>query len=78
MNEGSCAVSLRNASRFRPQVEQLEDRCMMSTAQLVGGLLTVTGTDQADTIVVRRQIAADQLQLDNTPSKYTLSVAIAV
>lgn len=41
--------------RYQPLVESLEDRQLMTTASLAGGILSIVGTNNAETITVRQQ-----------------------
>lgn len=47
-------MNLRDKLRFRPVVEQLEERCMPTSATLLGNVLTVTGTPNPEQIIVRQ------------------------
>ena len=40
--------------RFRPAVENLEDRCVPATATFANGVLTVTGTNSAEQLAVQQ------------------------
>src|SRR4051794_27512801 len=62
----------RRISKFQPRVETLEDRCVLSTASLQGGVLTILGTNAADTIVVR-EMNNTQIRIDGIKTTFAAS-----